>query len=824
MQSRTQFSGRRVASTLVGALIALVPITMTSCNSGSSGGFIPPGGDSTAPTVAAAPVSSSFMAPSVDVTLTAADNKDPNPLIYYTTDLSVPTALSTLYAGPITITTTTVLKSVSIDSAGNASSMLTEGYTLVSNAIETEWAASGHGDIAAEAWRHWDEDMPQEVDVSCAKCHGDGALKDYAADGVVDLPGAIPFGLACDACHTAFPSTIYDDLVTYPALEPVEFPSMDDASLWANSNICTTCHQGRNSTVQVDDTITTTPGGPHTYINIHYYAAGATFFGAEVQGGYEYAGNDYAGRNAFGSHPAEQQDCKGCHMRGANNDHTFLPLVADCTGCHTGASFETLSGSPADNYTAITTLQPELLDDIQDWADTVIGMGIVYDPVAYPYWFFDTNGNRVADAGEANFGNRYDQFDDELLRAAYNYQVVEKDPAGFIHNGTYIRQLQNDSIVALGGTPSVPAPDRAGFDTDNATKAEQWHTSGHADSTAEAFRHWDDDPDISASCAECHSSTGFIDYVADGTVDNPVKQGELVGCSACHNNLNLFANNETRYADLVTNVALEPVTFPSGATQSLGNASNICMTCHQGRESGVSVDTQLPNAIVQAPTDYDSFDFVNRHYFAAAAIFYGSDVTAAYEYAGQTYMGQNFTAHPSGLQNCLACHARGTEDHVFEVQLSDCSTCHQGITDFEELGLPFGTPNVDYDGDGNGGSFQEEIDGMQANLLTAMQAYARAGTPGLPQSSPIVYGPGSYPYWFNDLNDNSVTDPGEDIFPNRYRDFDNELLRAAFNYHAAEDPCSDIHSYKYTLQTLYDSNDELDDGLLNASAPGTRPL
>jgi hypothetical protein len=810
-----------LASALAGALIALVPITLISC-SGSSSGFTPLP-DNTEPTLTG-PGDTTFLAPSIDVTLTAADNRDPDPSIYYTTDLSIPTDMSTLYAGPITITATTVLKAISIDAAGNESSLLTEGYTLVSNltGIEADWASSGHGKISAEAWRHWDEDP--DVQTSCARCHGDGGLKDYAADGVVDVPGAIPFGLACDACHTAPPGTIYDDLLTYSALEPVEFPSMDTASLWSNSNICTTCHQGRNSTVQVDDVITTTPGGPHTFINIHYYAAGATFFGGEVQGGYEYAGNDYAGRNAFGSHPAAQQDCKGCHMRGANNDHTFNPLLGDCTICHSGASFETLSGSPGDNYNAITALQPELLDDIQDWAETVIGMGIVYDPSAYPYWFFDTDGDRVTDPDEVNFGNRYDQFDDELLRASYNYQVVEKDPAGYIHNGTYIRQLQHDSIVALGGIPSVPAPDRLLFDTDNATKAEQWHVSGHADSTADAFRHWDDDPDIPTSCAKCHSSTGFIDHAADGTVDNPVIQGELVGCSACHNSLNLFADNSTRYTDLGTNMALDPVTFPSGATQSLGNSSNICMSCHQGRESGVSVDTQLPNGVTQAPIDYDSYDFVNRHYYAAAAIFYGSDVTAAYEYPLQNYRGQNFTTHPGGLQDCLACHARGAQDHVFEVELSDCSACHTGITDFEDLGLPFGAPNIDYDGDGNGGSFQEEIDGMQATLLTAMQAYARGGVPGLPQSSPIVYGPGSYPYWFFDTNDNSVVDPGEDIFPNRYRDFDEELLRAAFNYHAAEDPCSDIHSYKYTLQTLYDSIDELDDLLLNGSAPGIRPL
>ena len=33
------------------------------------------------------------------------------------------------------------------------------------------WASSGHADETAEAFRHWDEDDPQEVSTSCAKCH-----------------------------------------------------------------------------------------------------------------------------------------------------------------------------------------------------------------------------------------------------------------------------------------------------------------------------------------------------------------------------------------------------------------------------------------------------------------------------------------------------------------------------------------------------------------------------------------------------------------------------------------------------------------------------
>ena len=47
-----------------------------------------------------------------------------------------------------------------------------------------------------------------------------------------------------------------------------------------------------------------------------------------------------------------------------------------------------------------------------------------------------------------------------MLTAAYNFVFADKDPAGYIHNGGYISQLLYDSIVLMGGTPSVRPPGR----------------------------------------------------------------------------------------------------------------------------------------------------------------------------------------------------------------------------------------------------------------------------------------------------------------------------------------------------------------------------
>jgi len=811
---------KRSTPLLAAATLALIPLT--ACSDSSSGG-----GDKEAPVVTANPTSQQFGV-AFDVTLTATDNKDPAPLIYYTTDLSIPDVTSTLYVAPINIAATTVLKFIGVDASNNISDVASEAYTFVDPALaptSQQWADSGHGDIIAEAFRHWDEDG--EVEIACAKCHSGEGFLDYSEDGTVDLPGALPLGHYCDSCHTVPPATLYDDLATYTALEPIEFPSMDTASLWSDSNMCMVCHSGRNSTVQVDDDIAATPGGPYTFINIHYYAAAATYFGAETQGGYEYTGMDYAGRNTFGSHEVTEQTCVGCHMPGGPADHTFEPDLAVCNTCHTGASFAELQGSPMANYDAIEASKTDLYAEIQAYATGTIGTGIVYSPTSYPYFFKDLNGNGLPDPNEIEYGNRYDEFDETLLKAAYNYQVAQKDTNGFIHNGTYVRQLIHDSIEDLGGVPTVPAPGRTGFDLAAASKSEQWHLSGHSDSAGEAFRHWDDDGEFTGTdlaCAKCHSTPGFVEYAQTGALAGPsIPIGSLVDCQACHVDTDLFTNTDTRYDDIGNHASLDPVLFPSGATQTLGDHSNMCMTCHQGRESGDSVTAPAVNAIVQVP-DYDSYDFVNRHYYAAAAILFGTDVTAGFEYAGTPgYKGQNsYNAAHGSLDSCLECHMRGTEtDHTWQPQIADCSGCHQGITSFEELGLPFGNPNDDYDGDGVGESFQLEIDGMAEILYAEIQAYANTGIGGTAYTAPIVYFPSSYPYWFHDTNANGLPDPGEDDYGNRYQDFDLDMLRAAFNYHSAQDPCNDMHNFQYALQTIYDALDWLDDGAINASPVGT---
>ncbi|WP_287382422.1 DUF3344 domain-containing protein, partial [Methanobacterium sp.] len=64
------------------------------------------------------------------VTLTATDNLDPNPKIYYTINGTAPTTNSNQYTEPLNLSSTTTLKFIAVDSAGNLSPVYTRVYTI----------------------------------------------------------------------------------------------------------------------------------------------------------------------------------------------------------------------------------------------------------------------------------------------------------------------------------------------------------------------------------------------------------------------------------------------------------------------------------------------------------------------------------------------------------------------------------------------------------------------------------------------------------------------------------------------------------------------
>jgi len=323
--------------------------------------------------------------------------------------------------------------------------------------------------------------------------------------------------------------------------------------------------------------------------------------------------------------------------------------------------------------------------------------------------------------------------------------------------------------------------------------------AGHFDASTEAWRHWDEDGAVSASCATCHSADGLPFFAEHGTqIEQEVAQG--MECTTCHTDVDTgdFAMIER-----------EEVTFPSGAVLSFGNdGDNLCATCHQGRESAVSVDRRIGDTGDDVVSD--DLGFINVHYFAAAATRFGGEAAGGYQYDGKEYVG--LWPHDESVATCTSCH----DPHNQQVDIeSTCSECHTDATTVADV-RAFREFEGDWDGDGDTsvGTYYE-IANLEQMLYEAIRSYAR-DTEGV---DPIVYDSHSYPYFFTDANDNGEVDEDD----GRYGTWTPRLLRAAYNYQYAQKDTGDyVHNSQYVIQLLHDSLADLgvDVGAMDRPAAG----
>ena len=348
-------------------------------------------------------------------------------------------------------------------------------------------------------------------------------------------------------------------------------------------------------------------------------------------------------------------------------------------------------------------------------------------------------------------------------------------------------------------TPAAPpAPAAMAAPTDNPAPAgfmpmadvpffAEWASSPHANKKAEPFNHWNKEGNIPGVCARCHSTPGLRDFLgadgsAAGKVDHPAPVGTVITCVACHND---------------KTVNLTSVTFPSGKKAENQGSAAICMTCHQGVESAVSVSAKLKG--IADDTVEPKLDFINVHYAAAGAMLFGSQANAGFEYPGKTYAGR--FAHKEPYVTCTNCH----DLHTVAVKVDDCAACHKEVTDKASL-HSIRTSKVDRDGNGNiNEGVAQEVEHLRGKLLAAIVDYAKTVN-----GKPVFYDLEAYPYFFNDKNDNGKADKGEAIFPNRYKAWTPRLMKAAYNYQfITKDPGAFAHNGPYAIELLQDSISDL---------------
>ena len=708
------------------------------------------------------------------------------------------------------------------------------GVAVMGAALEVPfvdlWSASGHNKSTDEVFRHWDEDG--EIPVDCARCHSAAGFQDYiGADGsaVGSVEQAAPVGetITCITCHNA----------AAIALSSVTFPSGNTISDLGAEARCMTCHQGRESNEDVNAAIlAVADGGVNPdrvstaevdtidgenralrFLNIHYFAAGATRYGRLAAGGAQFPGAFY---DAKFTHVSSVNDCVTCH-----SPHTLEVQLSTCATCHAGvASLADVTnirmagsindydgdGNVAEGiHDEVEGLKAALLATMQAYATAVSGADPIAYADAYPYFFVDDDGDGLIQEAETT---RYATFTPNLLRAAYNYQLATKDPGAFAHNAKYVIQLLYDSIAALEAYPDVTVSNFGSMRRSD---------GGHFNGEAEAWRHWDDEGAVNAACARCHSPTteafGFyITNRVDPATDAPITDG--MSCETCHVGSGFAENPPRRYVDVVE--------FPSGVEivndPDDVDDSFLCMSCHQGRISKADIDVATSDwEVCAALSENDcaagprcvwdpdaqscsgALRFMNVHYLAAGASIYASVAQVGYEYAGQAYGGP-FTHFGEQPARCTYCHEITASRHSYQVSITrplegannGCKTCHDEITgdDVETIRKDA----IDYDDNPATTALVDEVDAFASRLLEQMQNIDPA----------LVYDGDNYPYFVDG-------DTG-DAFAN----WTPQLLKAAHNYQfSRKEHGAWAHNHRYILQLLYDSLVDLDGDVSQLTRP-----
>jgi len=334
-------------------------------------------------------------------------------------------------------------------------------------------ARTDAGHFAGDTMPFRDWDLTEEgepnymVPFGCVKCHTADGLPTFlksggsvvvtgngttVTTGLSSMPSAN--GFKCSTCHNdeAWPERYVIASVTFPSGKTVSLGGKDaDGKFIADDgNLCITCHMGRESTTSMNNALrgkdVDTVDASVRFKNIHYFAAGATLFGGDTLGAYQYEGKTYVGQNMHADPAGKANKCQDCH-----DVHALEPKTESCETCHDTTDPYAIRESDVDydgdgDVTEgikgeIDTLTEALYAQIQTYA-AANGGEITYNSSAYPYYF-------GAD------GKAYATWTPRLVKAAFNYQYAQKDTGAFVHNPKYIIQILIDSIEDLGGNVST---------------------------------------------------------------------------------------------------------------------------------------------------------------------------------------------------------------------------------------------------------------------------------------------------------------------------------------------------------------------------------
>lgn len=418
----------------------------------------------------------------------------------------------------------------------------------------------------------------------------------------------------------------------------------------------------------------------------------------------------------------------------------------------------------------------------------------------------------------------------EALCGSCHSKGTYKNSGGATHNDDIYGQWQNSAHAAKDEAPWAEFADGGGE-----------NVKYPVDLTNPVLR--DITKGAPNQCLKCHNGIATDIFMGgnQGTTnagDSAIIWGDSrATCLTCHNvhsggtdglavkNPAVMTNYSASYLTIKGKFFLDGQSLPSATT--LGN-SVVCIFCHQGRESGLSL---YKNKLAPGRTITGSF--FNPHYLGTAAMLWGAN---GYEYASKSY---SFNAAHQGA-NCTACHmANPTPDdlaggHTWERNVATCNTasCHGGFgpipavagsvtPDLSTYRATFDANN--YSGDPNGATqgIADAIRSLQQKLIALLAA----------QPTPIFYNDLKYPYFFfdaaNTINFGTGTPVNNVWTPATYKAAFNlsfvvkGLPSSTTSQANVPNGSAAAHDYKYCIQLLQDSIENLS----GAPVPGAfRPV
>jgi len=665
---------------------------------------------------------------------------------------------------------------------------------------------------------------------TCYNCHSDAK----------NPPGlAIAFG---DSTTTAYNGKTIG-LVNSRHFNPNSSPAFTDAS-WSTS--CGSCHDS------VDD---------GTRILSYYLDTGLTVFGTANRPIVSCESCHGGGANHYGVGPLEYNkpgadQCATCHNDSVSHAENFPEAVsikddhaagrhassmnsnvfvtgsttdvrARCSRCHTHEGAKRYLGTVTgtEGHDALQTAldaQPDIANassitcaTCHDPHNTSIQLGekssltsgsMQYRTCTSCHQLFDASGNLMADSYHDPRVNQYGGYSEVITDTHYDDPVTQEIEG-------YVLNINAAHSFSSGNTNNGACMDCHNQHNADATLHRQWATSKHGgqietvkttlgatvgvdDNYGVAWAHYDFKASNRQSCQRCHTATGARNYfnnmatysAANNTFVATGNQKEMLYCWACHTDNKGTLRNPGVYTSDYTGA---PYTFPDL------KGSNMCISCHSGRESGDSIKA--------LSSGFNNRSFVNSHYLTGGGTVFTS---TGYEYGGLDYANKSFYQHDQiGLTTtfggsngpCVGCHMTSSEPHRFlpvtvtngvitAIVTDVCTNCHSGQYSMTATELETQREEL-----------AASLEALKAQLAAAGYNYTT-----------------SYPYFStrNWLSSGDTDNTGAITGKNN--------MGAAFNYNLlVHDPGAYAHNRYYAKRLIYDSIDWLDDNSLNDSVSAT---